>query len=215
MADGDVFDLARRHVLAAADDHVVVAALDEQVAVVVDEAAVAGREPSVGIEQRPLLAVLAGHLFTSDEDLADVAGTEHGAVVVSDLDFDTRKRTPDARQALLLDRIVAVLGDTVVVGAEQGDGRRRLREPIGVDEVGDRKEFERPLDHGPGHLAATVGECSDAEHRRSAAGVERIDDAGEHGRHDHGVGHAFAFDRVDPDVGIEPGQLHDPTACVD
>ena len=123
MADGDVLDLARRHVLAAANDHVVVAALDEQIAVVVDEAAVAGREPSVGIEQRTLLAVLAGHLFTSDEDLAYFAGTEHGAVVVSHLDFDTRKRAPDAGQALLLDRIVAVLGDTVIVGAEQGDGR--------------------------------------------------------------------------------------------
>ena len=59
-------------------------------------------------------------MFTSDEDLADVAGTEHGAVVVSDLDFDTRKRTPDAGQALLLDRIVAVLGDTVVVGEKSG-----------------------------------------------------------------------------------------------
>ncbi len=91
----------------------------------------------------------------------------------------------------------------MIVGSEERDGRAGLGESVGVDERSDGKQVERPLNYLERHLSASVGQSSHAEQRFSAAGIEYLDDASEHGRHDHRVGDTLAFDGVDPGVGIE------------
>ena len=47
------------------------------------------------------------------------------------------------------------------------------------------------------------------------ARYERVDDAGQHGGHHHGVGDALVGDTLHPAARIKRRELHDAAACVD
>ena len=93
MREDAVFDLDRRHVLAARDDHVLLAVRDREVVLVVDRAAVAGVEPAVvnGLGRLLGLVPVAGHHH--------VARREHLAFVV-DGEADTERRRAGASELL-------------------------------------------------------------------------------------------------------------------
>ena len=104
-----LLDLARVHVVAAADDHVLLAVDDEEEAVLVDLAEVAGVEPAVA--DRLLGGVRAAEValhdvVALDGDLADLAGGDLVVVVVDDphldaVDGQCRWSRPGASATLL------------------------------------------------------------------------------------------------------------------
>jgi hypothetical protein len=100
------------------------------------------------------------------------------------------------------------------LGAEQGQRRARLREPVGVRERSVGEELKRPRDHGSGHLAPAVGERPEARERRLGCIAKHVRDAGEHRGHHEGVGDALGASGFEPALCVERGELHDPTPGV-
>ena len=211
VTDQDVLDLGRGDVLAAADDRVVGPTLDEEVAVVVDPAAVLGGEPALVVDDRALV-VLAGDLLAAQEHEADLADREGLVDLVADLDLDAGQDLADRPEAHG-DR-VAGEGGGVVVGPEHGDRRGGLGEPVGVHEADVGEQLEGPLEHGQRHAGAAVGERAQRGHLGGGA-VEVVDDAGQHRRHDHGVGDALATHRLEPRLGVEGVEVDDAAAGVE
>ena len=117
MAHQHLLDLGGSDVLAAGDDHVAEAVVDVEEAVVVDAAEVAGVQPAVlvGAARRDGRAL--------DEDLA-----------VLDPQVRGQQRAPGGAE--LPQR---------VLGRERGHLRRRLGEPVGLDDGGAAPR--RLLDH--------------------------------------------------------------------
>lgn len=102
----------------------------------------------------------------------------------------------------------------MVVGAENRDGRGGLGQPVRVDETGLREEREGPLHNGARGARAPVREV--AQCRCARVGTRHgLDDAGEHGRHEHGVGDTFAAYGGQPLPRVEGGQVDDPAAGVE
>ena len=101
----------------------------------------------------------------------------------------------------------------MVVGTEDRDRARRLGEAVGVHEVEPVEQRHGPLDHRPRHRTAAVGERA---HRRqpAAVGVDDVEDAVEHRRHDHGVGDRLVAHELHPLLGVEALELHDPASGV-
>ena len=187
-----VLDLARRDVLAAAHDHVVDAALEEQVALLVEEAAVARREASRrgraarrarGTRRRPARRARRPR---------PARRPGRGLPSSSRISISTRRqRAADRSQAAPHGGVAARRRRPMVLGSEQRDRGARLREAVGVGEVGLREERAWP--------ARSPGAASCRRRRRGSrsGGARRswpsraLDDAREHGRHDEGVGHAL------------------------
>ena len=193
-----LLDLGRRDVLAAPDDRVVAATLDEEVAVVVDPAAVAGGEPALGVERRGDAGVLPRHLLAPNPDLtrsrppASAARRRGSRSRRSAAPGPPRTRRVDGRP----DR--RRWASAMVVGAEHGDGRARLGQPVGVGEVDLGQQRHHPLRArwpASGHRRRTVARRPGSP---SPSLVEDVADAGQHGRHDHGVRDAFAAHRRRP-----------------
>src|SRR5690606_21555237 len=80
------FDLARRQVLAAADDDIVEAAVEEQVAVGVEVTRVPGVEPAAGVGFDGPAVVLTRDLVAPDEDGAHLSPGQRLAGGTPDLD---------------------------------------------------------------------------------------------------------------------------------
>ena len=139
-----LLDLARVDVVAAADDHVFLAVDDEEVAVLVHRGHVAGVEPAAlhdllgGVRA----AQVALHdVVAADHDLADLALRDLVVVVVDDLHLDALDRRPDrARLA-------------VAVGVVEGRHRRRLGQPVALEDDAVERLLER-LHHLDRHRRA-------------------------------------------------------------
>ena len=132
LADGlvlveDLLDLARVHVVAAADDQLLLAVDDEEVAVLVDLGHVAGLEPAVLVDGllRLLLAlpVALHHVVALDGDLADLALVDLVAVVVDHLHLDA------------LDRGADRAGLALLVGVVERRHRRGLAQAVALEHV--------------------------------------------------------------------------------
>ena len=118
----DLFDLARIHVVAAADDQLLLAIDDEEVAVLVDSRHVAGVEPAVGVDRLRgrvgPVPVALHHVVAADRDLTDLVRAESRAVVADELHLDAFDRRAD-RPGLAL-----------AVGMVEARDRRGLRQPV-------------------------------------------------------------------------------------
>ena len=97
----------------------------------------------------------------------------------------------------------------MVVGTEQRDGAARLGEPVRVDERGLGEQLEGALEHRRRHACAAVRQVPQRGRGCRRVGIERMDDAGEHRRHDERVRHAFAARELEPAFGSEPWQRDD------
>src|SRR5215216_349210 len=133
----DLFDLARVHVVAAADDHLLLAVDDEEVAVLVDLAHVAGAEPAILVEDlvRGVVPVpVALHdIVAADGDLADgVRALDIVAVVVDELHLDA------------LDRGADRTGLALAVGVVEGGDRRGLRQAVALEHLAAEGLLEAP-----------------------------------------------------------------------
>ncbi len=100
------------------------------------------------------------------------------------------------------------------VGAEKGDRRTGLGQPVGVDEPRVGKQFERPFDHGLRHAATPVRERPQGGQTGGARalGVEVFHDPGQHRGHDHCAGDPLGPNEVDPGVGLERRELEQATS---
>ena len=165
-----------------------------------------GNQPVV-VERRLPAGVLAGHLLAPHPDLAGLAGRERFAEPAADLDLDRGQHPPRRGQAGR-GRGVAVAGGPVVVGAEHGDRRAGLGEPVGVGEVDVGQQRHHPLQHGGRRARPAVRQGPQAGEAGSV-GVEHVADARQHRRDDHGVGDALAAHGRDPARGVELGEVDD------
>ena len=212
VLEEDVLDLARGQVLAAPDDHVVEPSLHEQVALRVDPPGVAGVEPPV-VDGVGAAEVLAGDLVAAHPDLARLAVGHRPALGVTDRHLDPGQDAPDGSEPCPHVGLVAAEGRPVIIGAEHGDGARGLGEPVGVHQVEPVEEHHGPLHHRAGHRTPAVGKRSHGGQTR-AVGVDDVEDAAEHRRHDHGVGDRLGPDGCHPGVGVEALELHHAAADV-
>src|SRR6266566_2311228 len=136
-----VLDLARVHVVPAADDELLLPADDEQEPVLVEVAEVAGVQPGAGEglggRLRPVQVPLH-HVHAAGDDLAHVlgAGRQRTALVVPDLGL----RPPDR----LADAVGAALGRA---GVERGRGRG-LGHPVALQDDQAEAPLERIEDGG-------------------------------------------------------------------
>ena len=120
----DLLDLARVHVVAAADDQVLLAIDDEEVPVLVGLGDVAGLEPPLAVDRLGRrvrsVPVALHHVVSADHDLADLAGRHVVAVVIDDLHLDALDRRTDRTRLAL------------VVGMVEGRHRRGLAQPVAL-----------------------------------------------------------------------------------
>ena len=99
----------------------------------------------------------------------------------------------------------------MIVGAEHGDRRARLRQPVGVGEADAGHAGQRLLEDGAGHPGAAVGDRPERGHVRRAA-AEVIDQPRQHRRHQHRLADPLIADGGEPLGGGEVRQVHHPAA---
>ena len=148
-------DLPRRNVLPTPHDHVVQPAVDVEEPVGVEPPGVAGPEPPVG-GQDGAADVLAGHLLAPHPDLALLARGDDRVVLAAHLHLQGRQRPTHRAQPRPHHRVGRSERLAVVVRRQHGDGRRRLGQPVGVDQIDVRHVAQRPLDQLQRHAPAAV-----------------------------------------------------------
>ena len=187
-----VLDVLGIDVLPAGDDHVLLAVDDEQVAVLVTVADVAGVKPAVADRRRGRLGrapVLADHRGRADQDLAQLPGSQVGAVFADHAHLGV-DRLAAGRCEPALARRLAVEG--MVVRSQEGR-LDRLRQPVALRErAADR--LDRAAQDRQRHRPAAV------EHepqRAEVVGAERrrVQQRVEHRRDEQAGRRALALDR--------------------
>ncbi|CAB4950006.1 unannotated protein [freshwater metagenome] len=120
----------------------------------VDPATIFGREPAFSVDNASAF-VFARHLFTAKEDKPRFAYRKDIAVFVTNFDLDTRKHLAHRTKSNLGDGVTSKCG-VVILGTEQGNGRRGFRQAIGVHETSSDEQLERLFKNREWHARAAI-----------------------------------------------------------
>ncbi len=207
VGEQELLDLARIHVLAAADDHVLVAPDDLHVALVVHGRQVAGVHPARAVDglagRFRVVPVAEHHAVAAGAQLADLPARHDMAVLVDDLALQVRLGTTDAGDAPF----------EVVARAGLGRHRAGLGHAVGDLHLAHVHLGDHPLHHldragGAGHDAgAQAGQV-----HAGALGV--VEHGDEHGRHAVQRGGALLGHRLQGGQRLEGGARVDHRAAV-
>ena len=189
MVEQRVLDLGGVHVLAARDDHVLHPVGEEEIAVLIEKARVTRPEPSVGVERPGRLLRLAPVALEVLHRARPDLSHRPSRTVLSAPRLDDPNLHPGEGLAGRAEQARAGSFGLMVRGGKLGDGARRLREPVDLDEG-----TPECLHGADEHLVRDRGGAVDDGAERGIIPVGGARDHGEeleHGGHEERVGDAM------------------------